>query len=225
MTRIVLVRQIWPLMFAVALGPCASAPASARAQVDLSIEVSMDPPLFVPGGHNLFSVTIRNAGPDDAGTIFPDEKPVRVFGTSIVFPPTQDVPIDIRGVRSGDCWLDIYSEPLQNGNWVVQYSYFFDPIPAGTSHTCTSDVYFSTLAPQRTLVNWRVTSSNDTDIDPSNNRVDFTFMAEPPAPVPAGSALASVTLVVGMWLAGAWARRRGGEGRYERVPNDARMRE
>ena len=190
-------------VFITGIVACVSALAGERAQVDLSVSVEMTPARFVPGGHNLFSVTVHNAGPDDAGSSNPDEKPVRVFGSTIVFLPEVGPPLEIVGVLSGDCWIDRYSEPLPNGNWVIEFDYFFDPIAAGASRTCTSDIYFSAQAAAQIVTNWRVTSSNDTDPNPSNNRFDYTFVATQPvqaAPVPALSPTASLILGFGLLL-------------------------
>lgn len=188
----------------------ASATAGDRAQVDLSIHVDMTPDTFVPSGTNTFSITVHNAGPGDAGASRPDDLPIAVYGSSIIFPPTEPPPLDISYEVDGGCYLWRFSEPLPNGNWVLLYSYSLEPIPAGQSRTCTSSIVFSPLATTSITTNWRVSALADDDINPDNNRVDYTFVAAPPAPpapVPAGSSLALACLGLALLLAGGAAAR------------------
>lgn len=148
-------------------------------------------------------MTVHNAGPDDAGTTNPDDKPVRVFGSTIVYSAELGPPLEIVGVLSGDCWVDRYTEVLPSGDWIIEFDYFFDPIAAGASRTCTSDIYFSTQAPAQLATNWRVTSANDREIDSSNNRVDYTFVsasAASPISVPSGSPSVWLALTLGLLL-------------------------
>lgn len=206
--------HIQPLRFATGLVLSALRPLAAadeRPQVDLSIRVGMTPATFIPGGHNLFSVTVRNAGPDDAGTASINEKPIHVYGSSIIFPPTQPAALEILEVTEGGCWLDRWSESLPNGNWVVQFTYSFAPIAAGESHTCVSDVAFSTSTTADVVTNWRVDSPRDDDIHPDDNRFDYTFVAAPPAApasVPARSFLVLACLALALLLTGGATLRR-----------------
>ena len=189
----------------------ASATAGDRAQVDLSIHVDMTPDTFVPSGTNTFSITVHNAGPGDAGASRPDDLPIAVYGSSIVFPATQPPPLDISYSVDGGCYLFRYSEPLPNGDWVLLYSYRLDPIPAGQSRTCSSAIEFSALAAADIATYWRVSALADDDIQPDNNRFDYTFVAAPPAPpapVPAGSSLALACLGLALLLAGGATLRR-----------------
>ena len=188
-----------------------SALAGDRAQVDLSVSVSMAPATFTPGSQGIFSVSVHNAGPDAAGTVFPDEKPIRVYSSSIVFPPTQPPPLEILSVLTGNCWLDRFSEPLPNGQWVVQFIFYFDPIAAGESRTCTNEVEFSLQANENIPTRWRVVPHNDQETNPDDNQVDYTFVAAqptPPASVPAGTFPALVWLGLALLLSGGAAARR-----------------
>lgn len=72
-------------------------------------------------------------------------------------------------------------------------------------------IYFSPQAPAQLSTNWRVTSSNDTEIDPSNNRVDYTFVGAvhaPPVSLPAGSQSAWLVLSFGLLLVAGMSQRR-----------------
>lgn len=134
------------------------------------------------------------------------------YGRSIIFPPTQPAPLEILGIQTGDCGFFRVSEPLPNGNWVVQFNYLFDPIAAGESRTCTSDIEFSTVAMAEIPTNWQVDSPRDDDVNADDNRFDYTFVAAPPAPpapVPAGSSFALACLGLALLLAGRAALRQG----------------
>lgn len=189
----------------------ASVLAGERAQVDLSIDVDMTPATFTPGSWGIFSVTVHNAGPDAAGTVFPDEKPINVYSSSIVFPPEQPPPLEILTVLTGNCWLDRYSEPLPSGQWIVQFIFSFDPIAAGASRTCTSEIEFSTLVTASVPTRWRVVPHNDQETNSDDNQVDYTFVAAPPAPpasVPSGSSWSWIALGLACFLTAGRALRR-----------------
>lgn len=197
--------------FVASLAIAVSATAGDRAQVDLSLRVAMTPDTFVPGGRNTFSITIYNAGPDDAGASRPDDLPIAIYGSSIVFPATQPPPLDISYAVDGGCYLFRYSEPLPNGDWVLLYSYRLDPIPAGQSRTCSSAIEFSALSTIDIAAQWRVSALADDDIQPDNNHFDYTFVAAPPAPpapVPTRSSLALACLGLALLLAGGAVVRR-----------------
>lgn len=187
-------RLCWSSVFAIGVMVCMSMPAFARAQIDLSVGIEMTPAVFAPGGHNQISVTVSNAGPDDAGTIFPEELPIHVYSNTFIFPMTESPPVEIVGVTSSGCWLNSYSEPRGDGNWLLQFTYYFGPIPAGTSRTCTSDIYFSRRAPARIATFWFLSSPNDTDVNPDNDRIDYVFVRAQPAQVPALSPFAGLLL-------------------------------
>jgi hypothetical protein len=185
--------------------PCVH--AQTRAQVDLAVSVSMTPSTFVPNGHGTFTITVHNAGPDTAGTVFPDEKPIRALGSAF-YVTTGPPPFDLVGITEGDCWLDRFvSEPLPDGRIFVAYDYYFGPIPAGESHSCTSDIYFDVSTTSNVPASWNVTPFNDDDINPANNRVDYVFRVRP-VTISALSPIALLMLAFGLLLGVGFMRRR-----------------
>ncbi len=81
------------------------------------------------------------------------------------------------------------------------FSYWFDAIPAGESRTCTYRVHVLPSTVESFDTHWTVRSSNDDDINPDNDRFDYTFVAAPPAPpvpVPSGPAWGWAGLALGL---------------------------
>lgn len=190
---------LWVLMGA--LASCCvwswEAHAQTRAQVDVSVSVGMTPLTFVPGGQGTFTITVHNAGPDAAGTIFPDEKPIRALGSAFIV-TAKPPPFELVGISVGNCWLDRWvSEPLPDGNIVVAFDYYFGPIPAGESHSCTSEIYFNPSTTTDIPANWQVIAFNDDDVNPANNRADYVFRLRP-VMVPVSSLVGLMFLALGL---------------------------
>jgi hypothetical protein len=205
-------RWLMAAMACLICGLATLAHAGERAQVDLSVGIDTMPAQFAPGGRGTFVLTVRNAGADAAGTIFPDEGPIVAYGNSFVVTRMQPPPFELFNALENDCFVDRWvSDMRPDGSVIVQFSYvLLGPILAGEFRTCTSDIAFDPTTTTDVSANWRVTSSNDNDTNPSNDRVDYTFVVAtpvPPASVSAGSHVASLLLGLGLLLAAGVQRR------------------
>jgi hypothetical protein len=163
----------------------AAAAVGTRPQVDLSLEVTTNPVPFVPGGRGTVTLTVHNAGPDTAGATIPNFDTIVVFQNEFII-TTQPPPFWLLTQGVG-CIIDTYlSDPLPNGDIALVYIFYVDPIAAGESRVCTYDIEFYPSTRDSFATHWFVTSSNDDDTDPGNNRVDYVFQA-PAASIPTAS--------------------------------------
>lgn len=181
------------------------APASTVAQqthADLSISAVLSPPYFVPGGRNTVELTVHNAGPDAIDN--PPDFSISVFGESYIV-TTQPPPYEVLVDAAKGCWAERFvTEPLPDGNIALGFDYYFAPIAAGASRTCTYEIEFypSTLPPL--TFRWRVSAwyaLDNIDPNPSNDTFIYTLNAAPsvpPTPVPAGSPMLWIFLGVGL---------------------------
>jgi len=163
-----------------------SAIAGARPQVDLSVSVTTSPEPFVPGGIVTVTMTVHNAGPDTAGATLPNQRSIIILEKAydIVDRPP---PFVLLEPATGCSAYAHVSEPIPGvpgGGIAFLFSYYFDAIGPGESRTCIYRVRFLPSTQEDFATDWLTTSPNDDDINPSNNRFDYTFVAaEPPAPV------------------------------------------
>lgn len=205
------------LGFAVACGfGLLTVPAGAgtRPQVDLSVSVTTTPVPFVPDGIGTVTMTVHNAGPETAGATLPGQRLVIVLEKpyDIV---TQPPPFLLFEPAVGCSAYAQESEPipgLPGGGITLLFSYYFDAIAPGESRTCTYRVQFLSSTQADFGTYWDTTSPNDDDINPSNDRFDYTFIA-PAAPsmavsVPALSVVGLCMLSVGLSLLTLLVRRR-----------------
>lgn len=174
--------------------------AGSRPQVDLSIEVNVSPPDFVPGGRNTVTMMIRNAGPDTAGATVPNQDTINVYQGDFIV-TTRPPPFEIAEPVAG-CWIERFvSEPTEDWNILLTFIFRFGPIPAGESRTCTYDIQFYPDTRRSFPTGWLLTSPNDDDTDRSNNRFDYEFRARPVS-IPTLSPISSALLGFGLlWLA------------------------
>ena len=91
------------------------------------------------------------------------------------------------------------------------FSYWFDPIPAGESRTCTYRIQFLPSTLESFETDWLVSSyANDDDVDGSNNRFEYTFIAPSGVsvsiPVPMLSSASLLILGLGLLLMVHWKR-------------------
>jgi len=188
--------------------------AGGRPQVDLSIDVSVTPDTFVPGGVSTVTLRVHNAGPDVAGGVVPGwsflevfEKPYNIVDQ----PPPFIVPEPGEGCT-------VYVEESEyipgepGGGITLMWSYWFDPIGPGETRICTYRAHMLETTTESFDTYWRVHTAADDDTNPDNNRVDYTFVAAPrAAAVPVPGLSATALIVLGMML--AWAamthRKRG----------------
>jgi len=187
--------------------PSTLAVAGARPQVDLSVSVTMTPEPFVPGGIATVTMTVRNDGPEVAGATVPNQNTIIVFekGYDIT---TQPPPYVLFEPGMGCSAYAEESEPIFPGPHIFfGFSYWFGPIDPGDSRTCTYRLQLDPTTRQDFATYWIVHTTNDDDINPDNNRFDYAFVAGPPQPVPAASAIGLLTLSAGLLLAGAGARK------------------
>ncbi|MCQ4167713.1 hypothetical protein [Tahibacter harae] len=198
------------MMLALCLVGFLSVPALAgtRPQVDLSLSASMSPRTFGPGGRNTVELTLRNAGPDAAGTIPIRPSTLYVGGDGFYItnsPPPYEVVPPISG-----CSVERFvSEPLPDGNIGMAFVYYFDSIPAGEFRTCLFDVVFHSSTRTSLAGGFYAYSNvNDIDLNLENNRLDFVFVANrvpvAVAPVPAMSRLGLLGLIAGLILIFSW---------------------
>lgn len=186
----------------------------SRPQVDLSVSVSVTPAQFVPGGTAIVTMTVYNAGPDTAGDVLQGEpyivvyeKPYNIVGR----PPPFTLPEPSVGCTAYVEESE-YIPGLPGGGISLLFSYWFDAIPAGQSRTCTYRVQFLPSTTESFATNWLVSSAaNDDDVDPNNNRFDYTFVTVPsaaPASVPTGSLWGWIVLGIGFFLISSQTLRR-----------------
>jgi len=199
-------RLITILLASNALALPAAATAGTRPQVDLSLEVTTTPVPFMPGGHGTVTMTIHNAGPDTAGATIPNFDTIVVFEKGFII-TTQPPPFTIP-VQGVGCIIDTaVTEPLPNGDIGLVYIFYFDPIAAGESRVCTYGINFFPFTRDSFATYWHVTSSNDDDTDPSNDRVDYVFQA-PPDSIPALSWQWLIALGAGLLALAGFMRER-----------------
>jgi hypothetical protein len=185
--------------------------AGARPQVDLSVSVTTSPVPFVPGGIGTVTMTVHNAGPDTAGATRPNLRTIIVLEKAydIVGSPP---PFVLFEPATGCSAYAQVTEPIPGvpgGGVAFLFSYYFDAIGPGESRTCVYRVQFLTSTQASFDTYWRTLTPNDDDVNPSNNRFDYRFIAaEPPAPV-AVSALSPISgllLGIGLLLAALFVR-------------------
>jgi hypothetical protein len=174
--------------------------AGTRPQVDLSLQVTTTPVPFVPGGHGTVTLTVHNGGPDAAGATLPNQETINVYEDAFIIthePPPFAIP-----VQGDGCTVDTFiSEPLPNGDIALVYFFYFGPIAAGESRTCTYGIDFYPSTRHSFATGWFVASSNDDDTDSSNDRVDYIFQA-PVVSIPTATRHGLVTLAISLLLLG-----------------------
>ena len=193
--------------------PSMQAIAGARPQVDLSVSATTTPEPFVPGGIVTVTMTVRNDGPETAGATLPNENSiiVREKPYDIVTQPPPFLFFEPANGCSAYAEESEYIPGLPDGGITLLYSYYFGAIAPGETRTCTYRIQFLSSTRADFATYWRTTSPNDDDINPDNNRFDYTFIAGPSptsVPVPALSAIGLSILVAGLLLAVVSARRR-----------------
>lgn len=186
----------------------ASALAGTRPQTDLSLSANMSPSTFSPGGRNTVELTLRNTGPDAAGSI--PNRPLTLYvGGDGFYITNSPPPYEVVPPISGCSVERFVSEPLPDGNIGMAFVYYFDAIPAGQSRTCTFDVVFHTSTTTSLPSGfYAFPNINDSDLNLANNRFDFVFVANrgpvSAAPVPAVSGPGLLSLVAGLILIVGW---------------------
>jgi len=180
--------------------------AGTRPQIDLLLEVTTTPLPFVPGGHGIVAITLHNAGPDTAGGTLSGQESINVYEDEFII-TTQPPPFEVRDPVIG-CRVERFvSEPLPNGDIGLVFAFYFGPIPAGESRTCTYAIEFDPSTRESFATGWIVTTPNDDDADLSNNRVDYVFQA-PAVSIPTASRHGLIALGFCLLLIG-WIWRRG----------------
>jgi hypothetical protein len=180
--------------------------------VDLSVSVIATPAPFDPDGRITVRMTVHNAGPETAGATLPDQNSIIVYemGYDIT---TQPPPYVLFEPGVGCSAYAEESEPIFPGPRIFfLFSYWFGPIAPGDSRTCTYRLQLDPSTRNSFTTFWNVHTPNDDDINPNNNRFDYTFIA-PAAPsvslpVPTLSVVGLWILSVGLLLTALFARRR-----------------
>jgi hypothetical protein len=180
--------------------------AGERPQVDLSLQVTVSPRIFTPGGRNFVTMAVHNDGPDVAGASLPNSESIYLLIDQF-FIAEGGPPFEIRGPVSGCRAEEILGEP----NISVTFVFWFEPIPPGETHRCTYWIEFYPWIVDSFHTAWQVFTPNDDDADVLNDRVDFVF--EPaatatPAAVSTLSRLAAWVLACLMSAAAVLAGRK-----------------
>lgn len=182
-----------------------SAFAGTRPQVDLSVNVSVEPSQFVPGEISTVTMTVHNAGPDTAGNVLHGEPDIVVYEKPydiVTRPPPFLIP-DLSVGCTAYVEESEYIPGLPDGGITLMFTYWFEAIPAGQSRTCTYHVQFLSSTLDSFDTRWIVRTSNDDDINPENDRFDYTFVAAPPASpvsVPTGPTWGWLALGLGLLM-------------------------
>jgi hypothetical protein len=190
-----------------------SLPAMAgnRPQVDLSVSVSTTPERFVADGIATVTMVVHNAGPDTAGGVLPNEPYIIVYEKPydiVTRPPPFILPEPSTGCTAYVEESE-YIPGLPGGGITLMFSYWFDVIPSGQSRTCTYRVQFLPSTLESFETRWIVRTSNDDDVNESNNRFDYTFVAaslHAAVSVPALSLYSLVLLGFSLLLTVGWMR-------------------
>ena len=192
--------------------PSTQAVAGARPQVDLSVSVTTTPEPFLPDGIVTVTMTVHNDGPDVAGATLPNQNSIIVYekGYDIT---TQPPPYVLFEPGVGCSAYTEESEPIFPGPHIFfGFSYWFGPIGPGDSRTCTYRLQLDPSTRQDFATHWIVHTPNDDDVNPDNNRFDYTFVAAPAQasiPVPTLSAISLLILLVGLLFAVTSTHSRG----------------
>jgi hypothetical protein len=137
----------------------ASATAGTRLQVDLSLQVSTTPVPFVPGGYGTVALTLHNVGPDTAGGTLSGQESINVYEDQFII-TVQPPPFEVRDPVAGCRMERFVSEPLPNGDIGLVLAFYFGPIPAGESHTCTYAIEFHPSTRESFITGWLVDCIN-----------------------------------------------------------------
>jgi len=179
--------------------------AGARPQVDLSVSVTTSPEPFVPGGIVTVTMTVHNAGPETAGAMLPNQQSIVILEKpyDLVDRPA---PFVLFEPATGCTAYAHVTEPIPGvpgGGIAFLFTYYFDAIGPGESRTCVYRLRILPSTQADFATYWETINPNEDDINPSNNRFDYTFIAaEPPAPVavPALSPTGWFLLGIGLLL-------------------------
>jgi hypothetical protein len=191
--------------------PSMQAIAGTRPQVDLSVSVSTTPVPFVPGGVGTVTMTVYNAGPETAGATLQNQRSIIVYEKpyDVVGQPPPFLFFEPAVGCSAYAEFSEYIPGLPGGGITLLNSYYFDSIADGQSRTCTYRIEFLPTTQESFATYWRVHTTNDDDINPDNNRFDYTFVATPSKasiPVPTSSAISLLILSAGLLFAVAGTR-------------------
>ena len=150
--------------------------AGERPLVDLSLEVSVSPAQFTPGGRSTVTLRVHNSGPDTAGATLPNQESIFILEDPFDVtegPPPFEIVTNAVGCRADE----IVPDPVVS----VWFVFDFEEIPAGQSRSCTFDIEFYPSTQEDFPTGWQVFTPNDDDSDPSNDRVDYVFQVASPA--------------------------------------------
>ena len=159
------------------------------------------------------TMTVHNAGPDTAGGVTPNDPYIVVYERPydiVTRPPPFILPDPSIGCTAYVEESE-YIPGLPGGGITLMFSYWFDAIPAGESRTCTYRIQFLPSTLESFETDWLVSSyANDDDVDGSNNRFEYTFIAPPAGsasiPVPMLSSASLLILGLGVLLMVNWKR-------------------
>ncbi|MEP7044201.1 MAG: hypothetical protein ABI843_14145 [Dokdonella sp.] len=179
-----------------------------RPIVDLSVTANVTPSTFVQNGRQTVTLTVFNAGPDNAGTMPGDTPSIDVFEDQFDItnaPP----PFEVVGPISGCAVERFVSEPSIDNTIALIWIFYFYSIPAGESRVCTFDISYYSSTRYSFSSGFTVYTLEDTDTDPSNDYFPNVFEAAPVS-VPAASRTMLIALMFSIGFAGLAAVRVNG---------------
>ena len=177
-------------------------------RADLAVSVVVSPLTVSPGGTATVWLTLHNAGPDTAGASQPDNPlPNLVLQRGFRLAQSSDRgPYEIQGPIAGCVIAEDIVGPFADLSFGLVWSFYFPPILAGESRTCSFEIEFARQPLESFDTFWRTATSSE-DLNPSNNQIAYRFVVGNPTnlatPIPTLSLLAKLLLVVGLLVVGA----------------------
>jgi hypothetical protein len=135
---------------------------------------------------------------DTAGTVFPPGMPIIVSSQFTAAGPR--LPFAFQGVATGECVLQTYLSDSFSPLFLY-FDFFFGPIPAGESRSCTSDIYFDGSARTDMSLDWEVSVLGDNDTRRDNDTIEYVFRVRPVA-IPVLSRMMLVVLALALLAIG-----------------------
>lgn len=169
--------------------------ASWAGDIDLSVETNLSNPILVTpeGVTGEFSLTLTNHGPDAAGVNNPNpsSSPIAIIADSIFLDIDDEgneygypILFALNPVIQQDCnFFYLQPSPVPGDPPQIAFIFTAPPLSPGESVTCYGLYNAFFYDRERTMdIGWHSHSTNDTDVDPSNDRAVLTFQGFNPPP-------------------------------------------
>lgn len=176
------------VMLASIFGSAKPVCAGAVPVADVTVSVNVTPAVFQPLSTGVIELTMRNNGPEAAGTDYPGSYGNLISQRAFLLSqPSQSPPYRVLSGTTGCAVVGEIFGPNVNMLWGFVWSFYYPAIPAGESRTCRIPIEFGPAPFETFETSWRI-STNPEDPDLTNNVVAYTFVAGlalvPPIPVP-----------------------------------------